>query len=250
MIQALTEIGVEDETIEALVQAAHKWGIDTPIRQQHFLAQIGAESGFIPKAENMNYTTAARLMEVWPSRFPNAERAAPFLRNPELLGNTVYANRMGNGPVESGDGYRYRGRGLLQNTGKAQYRALDVALGIPLLAQPDLLLDIGIAADAAGWYWNSRNINPVADTDDLEAVTLVVNGGRTGLEARKWWLATIRAAWDNSIEADRMLILYDENGQVAGSFPIPADADIVQRISADGKRVWLRMERRNHQPEP
>lgn len=250
MRQALIEIGVEEDTAVALIRAAHKWGIDTPIRQQHFLAQIAAESGFVPKAENMNYTTAARLMEVWPTRFPNPERATPFLNNPELLGNTVYANRMGNGPPESGDGYRYRGRGLLQNTGKAQYEALELALGLPLLDQPDLLLDASIAADAAGWYWNARDVNSHADNNDIRAVTLAVNGGYNGLEARTYWLGVIQQAWEGRIESDRLLVIHDENNSIIGTFPIPAGADIVQRTSADGKRIWLRMERGNHQPEP
>lgn len=249
MKQALTEIGVDNDVADALVTAAHKWGIDTPIRQQHFLAQIAAESGFVPKAENMHYTTAARLMEVWPSRFPNAERATPFLHNPELLGNSVYANRMGNGSPDSGDGYRYRGRGLLQNTGKAQYEALELALGLPLLDQPDLLLDASIAADAAGWYWNARDVNSHADNNDIRAVTLAVNGGYNGLDARAYWLGVIQEVWAGQIESDRLLVIYDEGNQVVGTFPIPVGADIIQRTSANGKRIWLRMERTNHQPE-
>src|SRR5262249_8858281 len=101
-----------------------EFGVNTPKRIAHFLSQIGHESGgFRIKVEDLSYT-AARLMQVWPSRFPNMDIARQYERNPEKLGNFVYANRMGNGDAASGDGYRFRGRGLLQLTGRSMYRAI------------------------------------------------------------------------------------------------------------------------------
>ena len=111
-----------DQWAQALNPAMDKFEINTPARVACFLAQTGHESGqFNRLIEGLFYKTAARLTAVWPRRFPNEASAAPYVKNEEKLANFVYANRIGNGPVESGDGFRYRGRGLIQITGRSNY---------------------------------------------------------------------------------------------------------------------------------
>lgn len=152
-------------------------------RVPEFLAQISVESGRLTRLEeNLNYTTTARLRTVWPTRFRSDSAAQPFVRNPELLANTVYASRMGNGPPESRDGWRFRGRGLKQLTGRDNYTAYSVASGLPVVTHPDLLLTPRWAADSAGWFWQMNGCDALAD--DIEALTRRVNGGITGLAER------------------------------------------------------------------
>jgi len=114
------------------------FGVNTPKRIAHFLSQIGHESGgFRISVENLSYT-AARMMQVWPSRFPNLEIASQYAHNPEKLGNFVYANRMGNGNAASGDGFRFRGRGLLQLTGRSMYCAVKDFTSLALDQHPEM----------------------------------------------------------------------------------------------------------------
>jgi putative chitinase len=163
--------------------AAQDAGITTKLRVAHWLAQIGHESGFRPQEENLWYS-APRICQVWPTRFPTLESARPYAGNPERLANKVYAGRLGNGSEASGDGYRYRGRGLLQITGKGNYFDFGKMIGFDLERQPELALQYGIGALIAAAYWTDRNLNRLADQDNLQAVTRGVNGGLTGLEAR------------------------------------------------------------------
>ncbi len=159
-------------------------GIDTALRAATFLAHVAVESGELKTmVENMSYS-AERLMAVWPKRFPTAEVAAPFARNPERLGNFVYANRLGNGPPASGDGFRYRGRGLLQATGRDHYREAGQALGLDLLGHPELLEQPVNAATEAAWWWQKQGLNAIADSGDFERSTIVINGGLTGFAER------------------------------------------------------------------
>ncbi|WP_034335151.1 glycoside hydrolase family 19 protein [Deinococcus misasensis] len=166
-----------------LQDAAEGAGITTRLRVAHLLAQLGHESGFQPREENLWYS-APRICQVWPSRFPTLESAKPYAMNPAGLANRVYAGRLGNGNEASGDGYRYRGRGLLQITGRSNYRTYGKLIGFDLEAQPELALQFGIGSLVAVAYWTQRNINRLADQDDLQAVTRAVNGGLTGLEDR------------------------------------------------------------------
>lgn len=169
--------------VEPLNETCRAFDITTPLRIAHFLAQSAHESAsYTALVENLNYG-APGLLATWPSRF-DADRAAAYARQPEKIANYVYADRMGNGPESSGDGWRYRGRGILQLTGRATYRAASEVLGTDLGAQPDLLSTPRLAALAAGWYWQSRGINALCDRDDAIAVTEAVNGGRNGLEHR------------------------------------------------------------------
>lgn len=189
--------GAKPDIVEGIIthQSAIAAGgiLDTPLRTAHFLAQIAHEStGFTRLEESLHYTTAARIRQVWPSRFPTDAAAAPFVRNAEKLANNVYAGRLGNGPPASGDGFRYRGRGLIQNTGRANYRETGAIIGLPLEAQPDLLTTFPAALLAAVAFWKSRDLNAFADRDDIEGATLRINGGRTGLADRREYLRRAR----------------------------------------------------------
>lgn len=167
-----------------LNRAMAEFGIDTRARQASFLSQAAHESGDLAHlTESLNYS-AARLRQVWPSRFPTDEIAAAYARNPEKLANKVYANRMGNGDEASGDGYRYCGRGLFQLTGKETYRKCGAALGIDLVQHPALVAGPELAARSAAWYWSSRGLNALADAGDQTAVTKGINGGTIGLSER------------------------------------------------------------------
>lgn len=176
----------------ALSAAAARFEIDSAPRIASFLAQTGHESGqFNRLVESLVYSTPQRLMTVWPKRFPTLASAAPYVRNEQRLANFVYANRMGNGDAQSGDGYKYRGRGLIQVTGRSNYQGCGKALGLDLLNDPDLLLQPRNAALSAGWFWSSRGLNALADDrtddndlEDFTAITKAINGGTQGLKER------------------------------------------------------------------
>jgi putative chitinase len=154
----------------------------SPVRLSHWLGQMAHESGGFQKlVENLNYTSADTIARVWPSRFTKAS-AATVVRNPEKLANSVYGDRMGN--VQPGDGWRYRGRGLVHLTGRENYQRAQTATGIALVANPDLAADPEIAVRLAVWYWNSKNLNLLADVDNGTALTKRINGGTIGLADR------------------------------------------------------------------
>lgn len=175
---------------------ARKWGINTPTRAALWVAQIAHESArFTRLQENLNYTTPEQLVRVWPSRFrmpaPGEEgdilhdgkrNARAYVRNPQKLANFVYASRNGNRSEASGDGYKYRGRGLKQLTFLSNYQQYQDASGVQVVENPDLLLDPHYAADSAAWFWSSRNINRHADKKDFRAITAAINGGTIGHE--------------------------------------------------------------------
>ena len=165
-----------------------------PLRTQYFLAQVGHESGGgTVKEENMNYR-AARICEVWPGRFPTIADATPFAGNPEKLANRCYSNRMGNGPPESGDGWRYRGRGLIQVTGRDGYDNVGRRAGLDLLAKPDLTFDSKHALRVACAFWKWKDLNALSDTGDFVKVTRRINGGTVGIADRRAWLDKVRRA--------------------------------------------------------
>lgn len=154
----------------------------SPVRLSHWLGQMAHESGGFQKlVENLNYTSADTIARVWPSRFTKAS-AAGVVRNPEGLANSVYGDRMGN--VQPGDGWRYRGRGLVHLTGRENYQRAQTATGIALVSNPDLAADPEIAVRLAVWYWNSKNLNLLADVDNCTALTKRINGGTNGLADR------------------------------------------------------------------
>lgn len=169
--------------------------IDTTARQAAFLAQVLVESAGLRQVEEALSYSLPRLRAVWPQRFPSDDMAAPFAHAPERLANHVYASRMGNGDENSGDGWSYRGRGLIQLTGRDNYAALARALSIDALNTPDLLLRPAGAALSAAWFWQSHHLNDLADLGAeadgdrrFEEITRRVNGGTNGLgERRTYW---------------------------------------------------------------
>ncbi|MBS0369068.1 MAG: glycoside hydrolase family 19 protein [Proteobacteria bacterium] len=175
----------------ALAPALAKYEINTRDRICSFLAQTGHESGqFRNLVESLNYS-AARLVKVWPKRFPTLDVATPYAQNEQKLGNFVYANRLGNGDVSSGDGFRYRGRGLIQLTGRSNYAAAGKAIGADLVGNPDFLQQPAYAVLSAAWFWQSHGLNALADDktddDDLEdfrEITRRINGGLVGVQER------------------------------------------------------------------
>lgn len=184
------KIPVSQENIDKYCQYIQRimpvYGIDTPLRQRHFIAQILHESANLTAVrENLNYSAEA-LVRVFPKYF-NVALAAQYARRPEKIANRVYANRLGNGDESSGDGYRYIGRGLIQTTGKTNYTATSQHIfgDNRLLKQPELLEEPNNAVASACYYWKSNNLNNFADKDDIVSITKRINGGINGLEDRK-----------------------------------------------------------------
>jgi putative chitinase len=166
----------------ALDEHAESVGVNTLLRRAHFAGQMAHESGgFRRFVESLNYS-ATRIAEVWPRL---ATRAHELANNPEALGNAAYCDRMGNGDEASGEGYRFRGRGLTMITGKSNYVAAGSALNIDLITHPQRAAEPGDAARIALWFWGSRHCNAPADDDDVEMVTRRINGGIIGLDDRK-----------------------------------------------------------------
>ncbi|WP_378180638.1 glycoside hydrolase family 19 protein [Aquimarina sp. SS2-1] len=165
-----------------------KYDINSPLRQAHFLAQVTHESGgFKFVTENLNYSAKA-LYGVFRKYFPTLDAANTYARKPEKIANKVYANRIGNGSESSGDGWKYRGRGLIQLTGKSNYRALSETTNQDFIYDPELVTNPKWALTSACWYWQKRNINKYADADDIHMVTKLINGGCNGLQNRQHFL--------------------------------------------------------------
>jgi len=159
-------------------------------RLAEWFGEMAHESaGFTRLVENLNYTSAARIRAVWPSRFPTLASAAPFVRQPERLANFVYANRMGNGPPASGDGWRFRGRGIIHLTGRENYYRFGFEADPDAAAMPDN------AVRAACAYWTERALNTLADAGQSDAISARINGKHpaNGLEDRRARKAVVRA---------------------------------------------------------
>lgn len=175
--------------VPALNRAMNRYRIESPVRRAAFLAQVGHESGQLRRLmENLNYS-AAGLAATWPSRFRGAggqpnNLARQLERQPEAIANHVYADRLGNGPAASGDGWRYRGRGLIQLTGRTNYRACGEAICADLVAHPELLEQPEWAAMSAAWFWSSNGLNELADAGRFEDITRRINGGTHGQPQR------------------------------------------------------------------
>lgn len=209
-LDKLRAIAPKAANFPSLIEACEAYGIDTPLRIAHFLAQCAHESGgFARTLENLNYSGDA-LCAVWPSRFRKplpGERtdilefsdgkanALFYHRKPELIANRVYANRMGNGPESSGDGWRMRGHGLIQLTGTDNIRAFSNRYygDDRLVDDPSPIASEPLAAYAAADFWREARCNAPADRDDIVAVTKAINGGTHGLEDRRKWLEKTKA---------------------------------------------------------
>ena len=176
--------------LQHLSMAAHRYQIDaTPRRLAAWLATIAHESARLTRVvENLNYS-AQGLAQTWPSRYadmtgePNA-LAQSIARKPATIASLTYANRMGNGPSETGDGWIYRGRGLIQITGRDNYDRSGDAMGLDLILNPEQLEQPYPAAMSAAEWWHRHGCNVFADVGDMAAVTRRVNGGLTGLDDR------------------------------------------------------------------
>lgn len=180
--------GVSAETIEKfygpMCDAMEEFEINTNKRIAAFLAQCAHESSnFRALHENLNYK-AEGLMKIFHKYFPDEDTANDYAHNPEKIANRVYANRMGNGDEDSGDGFRYCGRGLIQLTGKTNYESCGAELQVDLDSNPQYLESPEGACRSAAWFWWSRDLNELADTGDIKAITKRVNGGFIGLEDR------------------------------------------------------------------
>jgi putative chitinase len=163
-----------------------QFSVNTPLRLGHFLSQCGHESwNFTATVENLNYSEEA-LNRVFHKYFPD-DLAKSYARQGQRIGSRVYANRMGNGDEASGEGFKYRGRGFIQLTGKVNYASFDKLVEENIIEQPELVATKYPLLSAA-WYWNSRNLNAIADLGDSDAVvtriTKVVNGGMNGYDDR------------------------------------------------------------------
>ncbi|MCL2760773.1 MAG: peptidoglycan-binding protein [Desulfuromonadales bacterium] len=170
--------------VKALNSILPKYDINTTLRIAAFLAQCGHESiGFTAVKENSNYSAEA-LTKTWPQHFP-ASIASQYARQPEKIANRAYANRMGNGSEASGDGWKYRGRGVIQLTGKDNYKAFANATGKTLEAVISYLETKEGAVESACWYWSTRNLNKYADNKDITGMTKIINGGTNGLADRQ-----------------------------------------------------------------
>ncbi|MBL8698964.1 MAG: hypothetical protein JNK67_11365 [Alphaproteobacteria bacterium] len=178
---------VADRFVRPLNEAMERYSINTPARQAAFLAQLAHESAELRRTqENLNYSWE-RLRKVFPRFFRTDAEAQSYDRQPERIANRVYANRMLNGDETSGDGWRYRGRGPIQVTGRENYRKCGQALGMNLESDPDRMLDPTVGCLAAAWFWHSRGLNSLADADDengFREITRRINGGFTGLVER------------------------------------------------------------------
>jgi putative chitinase len=174
------------EIVEPLNEVLSFYEINTSRRISMFLAQVGHESaGMSVMEENLNYS-AQGLNKIFPKYFIRAGREAnAYAKKPEKIANVVYASRMGNGPPESGDGYRYRGRGFIQLTGKSNYAAFAADMELSLEEVVPWLETAEGACWSAAWFWDSRELNKWADKGDVLTVTKKINGGTNGLEERK-----------------------------------------------------------------
>ena len=182
--EKLSKLHISADWVDPLNETFERFGIVTRNQQAVFIGQASHESGnFKLLEENLNYK-AATLMRIWPKRFPNLEKANEYSGNPKKIANSVYCSRMGNRDENSGDGFRFRGRGIIQITGHSSYFHAGKALGVDLVSNPDLASNPKYAALTGGWFWSTHNLNAPADALDYTKVTKIINGGTIGLDDR------------------------------------------------------------------
>jgi len=183
--QMVPGIPYADHWHEALAQLLPDYEINTPRRIAAFIAQCAHESGgFRFVSENLNYK-AESLMKVFPKYFHDIGTAKSYEKQPAKIANKIYASRMGNGDEASGDGFRYRGRGLIQLTGRDNYTWFAASIETPVEQAAQYLETFEGAAQSACWFWENNNLNKWADVGDIEKMTKIINGGTIGLEDRK-----------------------------------------------------------------
>jgi putative chitinase len=173
-----------DQWFLVLNEILPDYDINTPERVACFLGQTAHESGgYRALRENLNYS-AQGLNGIFKKYFPTVESATPFARQPEKIANKIYASRMGNGPESSGDGFKHRGRGLIQLTGKANYQAFADSIECSIEETIEFLETYEGAVQSACWFWENNNLNATADAMDVKKQTKIINGGYIGLEDR------------------------------------------------------------------
>jgi len=183
-VDNLKALGIDEKWLQPLLDTFIKYNISTTQRQASFIGQCQHESNnFRTLEENLHYS-ADGLMRTWPSRFPSRDVAEQYAENPEKIANKVYAGRMGNGTEESGDGWKFHGRGVIQLTGKENYVNFGSAIGVDLISNPNYLIDPRYAALSAGWFWNKKGLNDLADKQDYKTMTERINGGTLGIDDR------------------------------------------------------------------
>jgi len=188
----LDALSIDHKWLGPLEETFAKYDISTPARQACFIGQCAHESGnFKTLQENLNYS-AEGLMKTWPSRFATKEIADQYARQPAKIAGKVYNGRLGNTSEEEAS--MYLGRGLIQLTGRENYANCGTALGIDLIGNPNLLIEPKYASLSAGWFWNKKGLNSLADAADIETMTKRINGGLIGLEDRKAKIAKALAA--------------------------------------------------------
>lgn len=202
LVAAGVKANIAEIWLPFVQQACERYQINTKNQEAAFIAQCAHESGgFMMLEENLNYR-ASTMAACWPTRFgvknpdgtwakdakgasvPN-KFAQALERKPEMIANVVYASRMGNGPTESGEGWKYRGRGLKQLTGKDNYTRCGQAIEANLVAEPDLLINPKYAALSAAWFWSVNKCGALAESGDFVGLTKKINGGTIGLEDRE-----------------------------------------------------------------
>jgi len=181
-VDNLKALGIDEKWLQPLLDTFIKYNISTTQRQASFIGQCQHESNnFRTLEENLHYS-ADGLMRTWPSRFPSRDVAEQYAQNPEKIANKVYAGRMGN--TEEGDGWAYHGRGLIQLTGRENYDNCGKGIGVVLIDKPQLLVEPMYACLSAGWFWNKKGLNILADKLDYPEMTKRINGGLLGLADR------------------------------------------------------------------
>ncbi len=189
-IELLKEMGVSSQDaalyIQELEKSLPKYGIaKSRLRLAHFFAQVLHESGCLRyDMENLNYS-ADGLLKTFPKYFKNRQQAEAYARKPEKIANRIYANRMGNGNEDSGDGWKYRGRGLIQLTGKSNYAMFSSWIKDPRIMHNPDLVSTDYAVHSAVYFWDKHQLNQLADADDVVEITRKINGGQNGLAHRK-----------------------------------------------------------------
>jgi putative chitinase len=180
----LQRLHIGAEWVDALNETFTRFNLTTNNQKAMFIGQCSHECGnFRILEENLNYK-AATLMRLWPKRFPTLEKANEYSGNSKKIANSVYSSRMGNRDENSGDGYRFRGRGCIQLTGHANYFHAGKALGVDFVSEPDLVATPKFASLTAGWFWSTHNCNAPSDALDYTKVTKIINGGTIGLDDR------------------------------------------------------------------
>lgn len=206
-------------------------------RLHYFLAQLGHESnGLTIKEENLSYS-AERLMKVWPSRFPTLDVARKYERSPEKLANFVYGGRMGN--VNPGDGYRYRGRGYIQLTGRDAYREVGRIAGLDLENNPDLASEAAHAVRIACGFWTWKKLNPACDAGDFAGLTRRINGGINGLTDRFEWLEKVKhvLAAGPELQDPAKPVVSPDPTPVRPTRPVPSPATVESEESLSNPAI-------------